>query len=150
MLRRGFQSAAAWPPVPQLRETLSRVIERDLPGSIAAFRTSSEEGEIAEILDRHLVKRPADAPSQYSVLTTRREALSLYRDVLRLSRLFTWEKQPGVLWGDEIRRSARLEFEAGRLEHDPEMVARLLLTGRDYVTKTQEMLRAKAESMLRK
>jgi hypothetical protein len=67
------------------------------------------------------------------VLTTKREALSLYRAVWRASFMFVWKNERGVEWKDVIRESARKEFEAARQERDPEMVARLLLTGRDYL-----------------
>ena len=66
-------------------------------------------------------------------MTTKREALSLYRAVWRASFMFVWKNERGVEWKDVIRESARKEFEAARQERDPEMVARLLLTGRDYL-----------------
>ena len=66
-----------------------------------------------------------------ALLTTRSEALSLYRAVIRASVFFVWRDERGRLWRDVIRESARKEFDAGRLERDPEMVNRLLLTGRD-------------------
>ena len=78
-------------------------------------------------------------------LTTRREALSLYRavrrcavvlaaaeaacaepahsysvahaQVLRASPLFVWRDDKGVPWRDTLRQSARKEFEAARRAH---------------------------------
>lgn len=32
------------------------------------------------------------------LLTTRREALSLYREILRVTRLFVWKDQQGRMW----------------------------------------------------
>ena len=61
------------------------------------------------------------------MLTTRREALSLYRDVWRASFLFVWKNEKGDEWKNVIRESARKEFEAARHEKDPEMVARCVL-----------------------
>ena len=55
------------------------------------------------------------------VLTTRREALSLYRAVWRASFLFVWRNEKGEEWRDIIRESARKEFEAARHERDPEI-----------------------------
>ena len=72
-----------------------------------------------------------EAHVRRALLTTRSEALSLYRAVSRASVFFVWRDERGRLWRDVIRESARKEFDAGRLERDPEMVNRLLLTGRD-------------------
>jgi hypothetical protein len=46
----------------------------------------------------------------------RREALSLYRDILRASRGFTWKNEHGEVWGKVIAVSARVEFEQARHE----------------------------------
>jgi hypothetical protein len=37
----------------------------------------------------------------------RREALTLYRDILRYSNLFVWKDSSGRVWRDVIRASAR-------------------------------------------
>ena len=47
-------------------------------------------------------------------LTTRREALSLYRAVLRAAPLFVWGDKAGRQWSEVIKESARKEFEAAR------------------------------------
>ncbi|CAD7697126.1 unnamed protein product [Ostreobium quekettii] len=86
-----------------------------------------------------LTKAPSSkAPSEQHVVTTRREALSLYREILRYSILFVWENNSGETWRDVIRASARQEFEAARSETDPEVINRLLVTGRDSVQKAME------------
>ena len=66
----------------------------------------------------------------------RTEALSLYRSVLRASRLFVWPDQHGSEWGEVIRSSTRREFEAARHERDPELVSRMIVVGRDALQKT--------------
>lgn len=76
------------------------------------------------------------APSR--LLTTRREALALYREVLRYSNLFVWKDEHGRMWRDVIRSSARQEFEAARFEPDPELINRMIVTGRDAVQRTVE------------
>jgi len=59
---------------------------------------------IEELLDRHLVKKPAAGPDEKSaearrwLTSSRREALSLYRDILRAARLFAWPDDRGVPW----------------------------------------------------
>jgi hypothetical protein len=74
-----------------------------------------------------------DAYVESALLTTRKEALSLYRAVIRASVLFVWKDSKGHVWKDVIRESARKEFEQGKHERDPEMVNRLILSGREAV-----------------
>lgn len=96
---------------------------------------------IEELLDRHLVKKDKsviDEEEQESInrrrlTSTRREALSLYRDILRATRFFTWPDNNGILWRDILRHNARKEFEEARFESDPEIVTRLLIGGREAV-----------------
>lgn len=98
------------------------------------------------LLERHVVR---GAPgSHQAVTTTRREALQLYRYILRATRLFVWADEQGVLWSDVLRASARKEFEEARFEKDPEIIARLLVGGRDAVDSTIEKFVEKRESML--
>ena len=94
---------------------------------------------IEELLDRHLVKKPAavldddaaEAEARRRLTSSRREALGLYRDILRATRLFAWPDDRGVPWREVLRANARREFEEARGERDPEVVARLLIGGRD-------------------
>ena len=57
--------------------------------------------------------------------------LSLYRDVLRAARFLTWPNERGESWRLIVERSARDEFEAGKLVHEPEEIVRRLVAGRD-------------------
>jgi len=84
-----------------------------------------------------------------ALLTTRKEALSLYRAVIRASVFFVWRDDRGRAWRDVIRESARREFEAGRHERDPEMVNRLLLTGRDALDQAVTRFLDKREEIQR-
>ncbi|XP_058089735.1 uncharacterized protein LOC131236511 [Magnolia sinica] len=96
---------------------------------------------VEELLDRHLVKKqpPNGDDEEDKILarqrltSTRREALSLYRDILRATRFFAWPNARGVPWRDVLRDNARREFEEARYERDPEIVTRLLIGGRDAV-----------------
>ncbi|CAI5524500.1 unnamed protein product [Closterium sp. Naga37s-1] len=83
----------------------------------------SAESAAAEIIERNLVRGPsAEERSPAAVLTSRREALDLYRLVLRTTRVFLWPHPSGALWRDVLRESARKEFEAARFVSDPEML----------------------------
>ncbi|XP_054817984.1 uncharacterized protein LOC129317663 [Prosopis cineraria] len=102
---------------------------------------------IEELLDRHLVKKDKSLDDEEEELinrrrltSTRREALSLYRDILRATRFFVWPDPNGVLWRDILRHNARKEFEEARFETDPEIVTRLLIGGREAVHSALEKL----------
>jgi len=110
-------------------------------------------GEAEDFIERSLdqaskqgAKKREASPSE--VLTTKREALSLYRAVWRASFLFVWRNEKGEEWRDVIRESARKEFEASRHEKDPEMVARLLLTGRDYLDQAMQKFVDKRQKII--
>ena len=97
---------------------------------------------------RARAKKDPKERSPIEVLTTRREALSLYRAVWRASFLFVWKNEKGEEWRDIIRESARKEFEAARHEKDPEMITRLLVTGRDYLDQAMEKFMTKRQSII--
>lgn len=104
---------------------------------------------IEELVERHVVKGASKLPSA-GVTTSRREALALYREILRTTRLFTWTNEQGVLWRDLLRDSARMEYEQARYETDPEVVARLLVVGRDAVQAALDKFAVKAEELIKK
>jgi hypothetical protein len=107
-------------------------------------RIGADPEEVADLLEANIYK-PTKAEREQMretartrLLTTRREALSLYREVLRYSNLFVWRDEHGRMWRDVIRSSARQEFEAARHEPDPELINRMIVTGRDAVHRTVE------------
>jgi hypothetical protein len=61
--------------------------------------------------------------------------------------MFTWKNTDGQPWSRIIRVNARKEFEQAKHERDPEMIARLLLVGRDSLTQTMEKLVQKAKKI---
>ena len=52
--------------------------------------------ELEEFFDKHLAKPGTPGTPRQSIATTRKESLSLYRDVLRFSKFFTWPDSNGV------------------------------------------------------
>lgn len=70
--------------------------------------------------------------------TSRRETLSLYREILRTCKAFHWCDDKGHPWNQKLRIEARKEFEASREETDPLIIARMLVTGRDCVQQIQQ------------
>ncbi|KAL6511901.1 hypothetical protein OROGR_021498 [Orobanche gracilis] len=97
---------------------------------------------IDELLDRHLVKNDdakhlddyeKELVTRRRLTSARREAMSLYRDIIRATRFFMWPDSRGVPWRDVLRENARKEFDDARFEKDPEVITRLLIGGRDAV-----------------
>lgn len=94
---------------------------------------------LEELLEKHVIpgsKKPASEEEGLRRLTsTRRESLSLYRDILRATRHFVWRNEQGLLWRDVLRASSRKEFEEARFEKDPEIIAKLIVGGREALKK---------------
>eukprot|EP00775_Hariotina_reticulata_P004601 gene4601-4855_t len=104
-------------------------------------KVNADPDEVAELIESSIVrpsKASGEQQSPFKLLTTRREALSLYREILRYSNLFVWKDEHGRRWKDVIRASARQEFEQARFEPDPELINRMIVTGRDAVQRTME------------
>ncbi|WCJ35061.1 LYR family of Fe/S cluster biogenesis protein [Euphorbia peplus] len=102
---------------------------------------------IDELLDRHVAKKEKslnddedELLNRQRLTSTRREALHLYRDILRATRFFMWPDTRGRLWRDVLRENARKEFEEARFEKDVEVVTRLIIGGRDAVEEAIEKL----------
>ncbi|KAL0360490.1 UNVERIFIED_CONTAM: hypothetical protein Sradi_3733500 [Sesamum radiatum] len=113
---------------------------------------------IDELLDRHLVKNDKkhldDDENEFltrqRLTSTRREALSLYRDIIRTTRFFMWPDSRGIPWRDVLRENARKEFEESRFEKDPEVITRLLIGGRDAVQAALDKLVEKQKQQIEK
>lgn len=67
-----------------------------------------------------------------------KESIRLYRDILRATRQYTWNDETGKPWSKILQENARKEFETARHESDPLVVAKLLFSGRDFLTLSQE------------
>jgi hypothetical protein len=73
----------------------------------------------------------------FSNSNTRKEAISLYREILRTCKAFHWCDEMGEPWSIRLRREARKEYDASKEEIDPLIIARMLVTGRDCVQEVQ-------------
>ena len=134
----------------------SKLVSGNDTGFIQRFLHNGPD-TVEELLDRHVVKKDKSVDDEEEELltrqrltSTRREALSLYRDILRASRFFMWPDSRGVLWRDILRENARKELEEARFEKDPETVTRLLIGGRDAVQSTLEKLAEKQRQQIEK
>lgn len=113
---------------------------------------------LEELLDRHVVKQEKtyldddeeELLNRKRLTSTRQEALSLYRDILRATRFFMWPDSRGILWRDVLRENARKEFEEARFEKDPEIITRLLIGGRDAVQSALDKLAEKQRQQIEK
>ncbi len=69
-----------------------------------------------------------------------KEALKLYREVLRLTKEFTWHDENNRLWAERIQASARQEFEMARNEKDPFIIGQMIVTSKEAIQKVREKL----------
>jgi len=112
---------------------------------------------VEELLDRHVVKKEKSLDDDENELlnrqrltSSRREALSLYRDVIRATRFFMWANSQGNLWRDVLRENVRKEFEEARFERDPEVITRLLIGGQDALQAALDKLAEKQKQEIEK
>ncbi|XP_071701166.1 uncharacterized protein [Rutidosis leptorrhynchoides] len=112
---------------------------------------------VDELFERHVVKKQKsydddenERLTRQKLTTTRREVLSLYRDIIRATRYYMWPDSNGVLWRDVLRENARKEFEEARFEKDPEIITRLLIGGHDAVQAALDKLVEKQRQQIAK
>mmetsp|Transcript_36364 Transcript_36364/g.53331 ORF Transcript_36364/g.53331 Transcript_36364/m.53331 type:complete len:112 (-) Transcript_36364:193-528(-) len=78
-----------------------------------------------------------NAAKHLTSATTRTEALSLYREILRTCKHFHWCDSNGNPWNKLLKDEARKEFDASKEEIDPLIIASMLVKGRDCVQNIQ-------------
>ena len=69
-----------------------------------------------------------------------REALRLYREVIKFCAEFNWHNTDGRLWRDILRENSRKEFEESREENDPVILYKMMVTTKDAISKTKMMV----------
>jgi len=84
-----------------------------------------------------------------SLISPSREALRLYRDIIRGSRHFRFRHPQGGTWEETLLQSARREYEAARWERDPEIIARLILVGRESLNQVLEKVAVKQNQLIK-
>ena len=142
----------------KLRLSLKLLARTDASSRLGRRLLHNGPDTVEELLDRHLVKKDRSTADETEdelsagrrLTSTRREALSLYRDILRATRFFAWPDARGVPWRDVLRENARKEFEDARFETDPEIVTRLLIGGRDAVQSAIDKLIEKQQQQIEK
>ncbi len=75
------------------------------------IKNKSNLGFLSKSVDT-LARDPTHAP------LASREILILYRDVLKMTRRFTWTNEDGEPWREILAKTARQEFEMIRNETD--------------------------------
>ncbi|GAM27323.1 hypothetical protein SAMD00019534_104980, partial [Acytostelium subglobosum LB1] len=72
------------------------------------------------------------------VATGSREAVRLYRDIMRTLRTFNHPNEQGIPWKVVLRESVRRDYENSKYETNPETLIQMLMVGRDCLMKIQE------------
>ncbi|EQC39303.1 hypothetical protein SDRG_03508 [Saprolegnia diclina VS20] len=80
-------------------------------------------------------------------VTSKKEVLSLYREIIRVSRAFQWPNEQGQPWAKILRENARKEIELARHETNTENIARMLVVGWDCLHQVQSKMAEKADEM---
>ena len=84
------------------------------------------------------LKKPVETLERSNKPVANAEILRLYREVLQMTKRFTWANDDGEPWDKILNKTARVEFEALRGETDTVKVAQFLITWRDSVARIHE------------
>eukprot|EP00798_Chlamydomonas_sp_ICE-L_P024683 gene24683-10313_t len=103
---------------------------------------------VADLFEASMSKASRKRPEGPQLTTARKESLHLYREILRYSNLFVWKDKEGRPFREQIRTSTRKEFEDARYEPDPEIINRLIITGRDCVARTVESFQKRRQQII--
>ena len=84
------------------------------------------------------LKKPVESLERSHKPVPNTEVLRLYREVLTMTRRFTWSNEDGEPWDQILRRTARAEFEELRTETDTLKLAKFMITWREALGKIHE------------
>ena len=94
------------------------------------------------------LKKPIETLDRSHKAVPNREVLLLYREVLSMTRRFTWANDDGEPWDKILRKTARTEFEEQRTETDTLKLAKFLITWREALGRIHEKInKAEMEMM---
>ena len=94
------------------------------------------------------LKKPIETLERSNKPITNIEVLRLYREVLVMTRRFTWANEDGDPWDTILRKTARTEFEELRSETDTVKLAKFMITWRDALGRIHEKVnKAEMEMM---
>ena len=69
------------------------------------------------------LKQSVESLQRSHKLIPNSEVLRCYREVMQMTKRFTWTNEDGEPWKDILRKTARAEFEAMKSESDSVKVA---------------------------
>lgn len=84
------------------------------------------------------LKKPIETLERSHKAVPNAEVLRLYREVLVMTRRFTWANEDGEPWDQILRKTARSEFEELRTETDTLKVAKFMITWREAIGRIHE------------
>lgn len=93
----------------------------------------------SSIVDK-VFSKPVEKLRRTNRKPPRKEALHLYREIIKFCAEFDWYNENGEIWRDRLRRSVREEFELARDEEDPLLLYKMQVTSRDAMMRTKEMV----------
>ena len=94
------------------------------------------------------LKKPIETFERSHKPVPNAEVLRLYREVLVMTRRFTWANEDGEPWDQILRKTARSEFEELRTETDTLKVAKFMITWREAIGRIHEKVnKAELEMM---
>mmetsp|Transcript_2473 Transcript_2473/g.7418 ORF Transcript_2473/g.7418 Transcript_2473/m.7418 type:complete len:157 (-) Transcript_2473:2557-3027(-) len=136
----------------QLQRHLTRIPRQELGRQASSINYDVGDSDVEALLHENLVKqvwKKSEESDPRLILTTSKDAIQLYRDIWRYSRLFVWVNEQGIPWRDVIRESARKEYEQARFETDHSVITRLLVVGRDAVMQAKDKFMEQREKIQR-
>ena len=95
------------------------------------------------------LKKPVESLDRSGKPIANVEVLRLYREVLAMTKRFTWANEDGEAWDQILRKTARTEFEELRTETDSLKLAKFMITWRDALGRIHEKVnKAELEMMV--